>query len=362
MKELIARLALQFHPNLGGITVKKLLQHYGSATEIFSEKSAFSPLGKRVPVPRLTQPIRELAEQELAYMERHHIHLCFYTDENIPKRLKMCVDAPYMFYYRGSFVFDRPKMVAVVGTRNVSPYGKDATHRIISELAPYDVCVVSGLARGVDTVAHDQALDSGLKTVAVLGCGFRRIYPDSNERLAQRIIEQGGGILSEFPFLTKPDRQNFPQRNRIIAGLSDVTLVMETAEKGGSIITAHIAHSYNRDVMAVPGNIFSPTSSGCHALIKKNIAALATGGQDVIELMRWDDHPVRAVQRSLFVDLSDEEQAIVAQLGTQDGLPIDDLMGSLPQFTPSQLAALLLQLELKGVIECTPGKIYRICQ
>lgn len=294
-------------------------------------------------------------------MEKHNIHLCFYTDKDYPKRLKNCCDAPSMFYYKGKNVFNEQRMVAVVGTRNISLYGKDVTNKIVSELAAHGVCVVSGLARGVDAVAHEQALDSGMKTAAVLGCGLRTIYPDTNERLARRILEQGGAIVSEFPFETKPDRQNFPQRNRIIAGMCDATIVMETATKGGSIITAYLAQSYNRDVMAVPGSIFSPTSDGCHRLITNNIAALATSGDEVARLMGWDLQPPQAVQRKLFVELTDDEQLLADVIAEQPSIMIDDLIGKLPQHTPSRLAALLLQLELKGMIECLPGQMYRIC-
>ena len=317
-------------------------------------------LGNRAPVPKLTDAIRRQVEQELGWMERNDIQLCFWGEPDFPKRLISCTDTPYMFYYKGTPVFNEQKMVAVVGTRNISPYGKEVTRKIIEELAQYEVCVVSGLARGVDTVAHEQALESGLKTVAVLGSGLGIIYPDSNERLSQRIVEKGSALVSEFTFRTKPDRQNFPQRNRIIAGMTDATIVMETAEKGGSIITAHIANSYNRDVFAVPGSILSPTQNGCHALIRKNVAALVTSGADVAELMGWDMDAHKAVQRSLFVELSPEEQEVSDLIANQPNIVIDDLSAALPQHTPSKLASLLLQLELKGVIVCEPGKKYHL--
>ena len=317
-------------------------------------------LGNRAPVPKLTDAIRRQVEQELGWMERNGIQLCFWGEPDFPKRLTSCTDTPYMFYYKGTPVFNEQKMVAVVGTRNISPYGKEVTRKIIEELAQYEVCVVSGLARGVDTVAHEQALESGLKTVAVLGSGLGIIYPDSNERLSQRIVEKGSALVSEFTFRTKPDRQNFPQRNRIIAGMTDATIVMETAEKGGSIITAHIANSYNRDVFAVPGSILSPTQNGCHALIRKNVAALVTSGADVAELMGWDMETPKSVQRSLFVELTPEEQEVSDLIANQPNIVIDDLSAALPQHTPSKLASLLLQLELKGVIVCEPGKKYHL--
>lgn len=360
MSELYYRLALQFLPNLGPATIKKLLQHYGSATQIFTARDIRMFLGNRAPVPKLTDAIRRQVEQELGWMERNGIQLCFWGEPDFPKRLTSCTDTPYMFYYKGTPVFNEQKMVAVVGTRNISPYGKEVTRKIIEELAQYEVCVVSGLARGVDTVAHEQALESGLKTVAVLGSGLGIIYPDCNERLSQRIVEKGSALVSEFTFRTKPDRQNFPQRNRIIAGMTDATIVMETAEKGGSIITAHIANSYNRDVFAVPGSILSPTQNGCHALIRKNVAALVTSGADVAEMMGWDMDAPKAVQRSLFVELTPEEQEVSDLIANQPNIVIDDLSEALPQHTPSKLAALLLQLELKGVIVCEPGKKYHL--
>ena len=360
MNELLYRLSLQFLSGVGPGSIRKLLQHFGNATSVFTEKHLAGPAGRKISLPQLTDEIRRRAEQEAAWMEKTGSRLCFYTDADFPKRLKNCADSPYMFYYRGENVFSMQKMVAVVGTRNISPYGKDITRKIVSELAEHDVCIVSGLARGVDAVAHEQAVESGLKTAAVMGSGLSIIYPDTNERLAHRIVAEGGALLSEFPFKTKPDRQNFPQRNRIIAGMADATLVMETANKGGSVITAHIAHSYNRDVFAVPGNIFSPTSEGCNTLIRTNVAALVTSGNDIAELMGWDLQPQPAVQRNLFVELSEKEKAVTELITAHPHIAIDDLTVSLPQFSPSQLASLLLQLELKGVIQCLPGKTFRM--
>ena len=360
MTELISRLALQFQPNIGGTTVKKLLQHYGSAEAIFAEKDPLRRFGRAVHFPKLTKEAVAAAEAEANWMERNNIKLCFYTDPDFPWRLKACVDSPYLFYYKGNNIFSESKMVAVVGTRNISLYGKEITRKIVAELAEYNVCVVSGLANGVDAVAHEQALDNGLKTVAVMGCGLRTIYPDNNERLAARILEQGSALVSEFTFNTKPDRQNFPQRNRIIAGMADATIVMESAAKGGSIITAYIAHSYNRDVMAVPGSALSPTHTGCHELIRKNVAALVTSGRDIAEMMGWDLQQPKAVQRELFVELSPEEQILTDLISQNPDIGIDDLTVATPQFPPSKLAALLLQLELKGIIRCNPGKTYKI--
>ena len=360
MTELLARLSLQFIPELSNGTIKKLLQVFGNAADIFKEKTVILKNGKRIQIPEISDTVKRQAEFEAESMERHHINLCFYTDADFPRRLKSCNDSPYMLYYKGENIFSEQKMLAVVGTRNVTPYGKDITKKIIEELAEYNVCIISGLARGVDTVAHEHALENNMKTVAVMGAGLRIIYPDCNERLAQRIEEQGGALVSEFPFKTKPDRQNFPQRNRIIAGMADATVVMETAQKGGSIITAYIAHSYNRDVFAVPGNIFSPTHEGCNALIHKNVAALVTSGAEIAEMMGWDIQPQKNVQKKLFIELTDDEKAITDLINAHPDMMIDELIEQLPQFPPSKLATLLLQLELNGVILCNPGKCYRI--
>jgi len=358
--ETLARLALQFQPNIGGATIKKLLQHYGCAEAIFAEKNPAAVFGRPVHFPKLTREALSAAENEARWMERNNIRLCFYTDPDFPHRLKGCPDSPYLFYYKGENIFNEQKMVAVVGTRNISPYGKDVTKKIIEELKEYNVCVVSGLARGVDAVAHEQALDSELKTAAVMGCGLSTIYPDSNERLAYRILQQGGALISEYPFMMKPDRQNFPKRNRIIAGMTDATIVMETASKGGSVITAYIAQSYNRDVCAVPGNLLSKTYEGCHELIRKNVAALVTSGQDIAELMGWDLQPVKAVQQELFIELTPDQQQLTELIKKQPDIGIDEIIEAVPQFSPSKLAAILLQLELKGVIQCNPGKTYRL--
>ena len=360
MNELICRLALQFQPHFGIITIKKLIQQFGTATAIFEAHPSRTPLGKKMALPKLTATSLRAAENEANWMSKNNISLCFYTDPDYPKRLKNCVDAPYLFYYKGKNIFNHEKVVSIVGTRNISSYGKDITKKIVEELTPYNTCIVSGLACGVDSIAHEQALENDLPTVAVLGCGLKTIYPYINDRLAQHIIDKGGALLTEFPFQTKPDRQNFPQRNRIIAGLADATIVMETAKRGGSIITAYLAHSYNRDVFATPGSVFTPQHEGCHELIRKNLAALITSGHDIAEMMGWSQQKPKTIQRNLFVELSDDEQLVCDTIKTSPNITIDDLTLAFPQYSPSKLAALLLQLELKGMILCNPGKQYRL--
>ncbi|MEG1555883.1 MAG: DNA-processing protein DprA, partial [Bacteroidales bacterium] len=306
----------------------------------------------------LTDSVIKKAEEEWNLMQKQGIELCFYTDDHYPKRLKNCHDAPYLFYYKGDAVFNRPKVIAVVGTRNASIYGKDAVKKIITEISSHDISVISGLAMGIDAVAHEQALEYNLNTVAVMGAGFGYIYPHSNEKLAKRIIENGGTLLSEYSFNVMPEKQNFPKRNRIIAGMADATVVVESAPKGGSIITAFIAHSYNRDVFAVPGSIFSKTQDGCHELVRTNMAALIHSGQNLIEMMGWEERQTKTIQRKLFVELTENEKKVLEVIQTCREIAIDDLIQEIMDLTPSKIVGILLSLELKGVVECKPGKIY----
>jgi DNA processing protein len=302
-------------------------------------------------------------EQELEYMSRFHIEFCFYTDEHYPARLKNCTDAPYLFYYQGDNNFNKTKMLSIVGTRNMNSYGRDVVKKLVSELAPYNVSIISGLAFGIDTAAHEFALDYGLHTIAVMGSGFGHIYPTVNRKLAARIVECGGALISEFPYNTLPDRTNFPQRNRIIAGMSDATLVAQSSRKGGSIITALIANSYNRDVFAATGSLFDPSYEGCHELIRTNIAAIVSSGELLADMMGWREqtsHQSKGVQTSLFVTLSNDEELLVNFIQETGQRSIDEIVTGCSNFTPSRIAALLLGLELRGVVVCLPGKVYRV--
>lgn len=360
--ELFYRLSLNYQENYTSLVIKKLLQTFESACDLFmnfNNKLRDRNI-KRISAPKITEQIRRDVEHEIELMEKNGIGYCFYNDERYPKRLRACSDAPHQFFFKGSDDFNFEKSVAIVGTRSASAYGCDCVKHIIGGLAGSGAAIISGLALGIDTAVHEQAISNNLKTVAVMGTGFRRIYPQTNCHLAERIIESGGTLITEYPYDTMPDRQNFPRRNRIIAGLADATIVAETALKGGSMITAYIAHSYNRDVFAVPGDIFKGKHDGCHALIRKNIAALATSGEEIIEMMNWDSPTPPQKQMTLFVELSDEEQFIFDIIKNRKEVTIDDLMEAANQFSNSQVNALLLGLEFKNVIERKPGKKY-IC-
>lgn len=355
------RIALQYVEGYGNATLKKMLRLSGSATDLFNRtdlwNSAISKKRQAVPKPTITDELRRKVDEELKLMEKHKVRLSFYLDKDYPYRMKNCTDAPISFFYKGSSDFNVPYSLAVVGTREATEYGRNAVRKILLELKDFPLTTVSGLAYGIDTEAHTRSLEFGLKTIAVMGCGLGTIYPYQNLYLSEQIVEQGGTLVSEYNFKTPPDRLNFPKRNRIIAGMSDAVLVAETANKGGSMITAYIAQSYNRDVFAVPGSIFDVHYDGCHELIRKNVAAILTSGTELMEMMNWEVKP-QNVQTSLFVELTKEEEPVVDLIRAANEISIDALSENLSEFSPSKLAGILLGLELKGVIVCRPGKRY----
>jgi DNA processing protein len=355
------RLALRYVKGFGQVSIKKMLALSGSATNLFTQPELWlahtGKRRKRIPLPAIDEAIRAQVEQEMKLMEQQDVQLCFCTDQNYPFRLKNCSDSPVSFFYKGSGAFNMPRSVAFVGTRDASAYGRQCTRKLLNELQDSGIVTVSGLAYGIDTETHERSLEYGLRTVAVLGSGLGTIYPSPNRPLAHRILDNGGTLVSEFDYRTPPDKLNFPKRNRIIAGITDATVVVESGKSGGSIITAHIAHSYNRDVFAVPGHITSLKSEGCHDLIYKNMAAILTNGRQLLEMMNWQTAE-KNIQTSLFIELDEQEQQIFDLIRNAGTISIDRLSESLPQHKPSALAGLLLGLELKGVISCLPGKNY----
>ena len=364
LTETFYRIALSHLPSYSNAIIKKLIHEFNTATNIFLEgaksHSFIKYRNKVLAKPAISPEIFVQIEKEVEWMEKHGVSICFFNDSNYPQRMRNCQDAPFLFYYKGNHNFNLPKCIAIVGTRSATQYGKDAVKRIVSELAGYNVTIISGLAEGIDTVAHEQALAYNLKTFAVLGSGLNLIYPSSNQRLAEMIVEKEGSLITEYSYNTIPDRLNFPRRNRIIAGMVDAVIVIETAKRGGSIITAHIASAYRRDVFAVPGNIFDENAAGCHELIKTGKAIILTSGKELIEFMGWAQEPVQTVQRTLFVELTEKEKHITQLFNTHQVLSIDDITTQCNMFTPSQVAGILLGLELKGVIGCLPGKCYRM--
>lgn len=360
----IYEIAITLVTGIGDVVGKKLVAYCGGAEAVFCEnKKAL------LQVPNITEnviksimskEVMKKAEEELLFVEKNGIKPLFYLDPQYPKRLQHCHDSPMMLYYKGEADLNVPKVVGVVGTRNISDYGRYVTERIIEDLASDNVLIISGLAYGVDATAHRAALKYDLVTVGVLGHGMQTIYPAENRKLSQKMLEKGG-VLTEFVNGTKPDRENFPQRNRIVAGMVDCLVVIESALKGGAMITAEIANSYDREVFAVPGRIGDIYSEGCNHLIKINKANLLTNATDIRYIMRWDvDTKVVPKQMRMFRDFSEDEKKIMDVFGKNNIVHLDDIIVG-TDLSPSKIASVLLSLEFDGVLTALPGKRYQIC-
>lgn len=361
----LALLALHFIPGLGDYLIRQVVSYCGTAEKVFK-----TPKGKLLKIPGiggttansiLNANTFEKAEQELRKAERELVTISFYTDKTYPSRLKHLPDSPSVLYHKGNIDFENAKTVGIVGTRQATQYGKERVEQIISELVPHQPLVISGLAYGIDIHAHKQSIRNNLPTLGIMASGMDIIYPSVHKETAKKMLEHGG-LASENSFGTKPDAHNFPQRNRIIAGLSDALIVVEAAEKGGALITAEIANSYNKDVFAFPGNIGETYSSGCNNLIKSNKAHLITSIKDLEYIMNWSintnhSKPVESTKVTLSEFSEDEQIILKILLEKKDAVQIDELSwkSSLPIST---LASILLGLEFKGVLKSLPGKQY----
>ena len=285
----------------------------------------------------------------------------FIKDSSYPKRLLNCFDPPTLLFYRGDANLNESRTVSIIGTRSFSEYGKQLTDQLVSSLKGKNILVLSGLAFGIDALAHRNCIKNNIDTVGVLAHGLDTIYPSQHSSLAKEMIKSGGGVLTEFPSNTKPDRHNFPSRNRIVAGMSDATIVIESGVKGGSMVTAELANGYNKDVFAFPGRIYDSKSGGCNLLIKNNKAVLLTEPGDLLQLMGWNEEslPKRKQQRELFLSLSSEEQKIVELLAEKELAEIDEL-NQLAGLSVATVAAALLNLELQNIVGSLPGKRYKL--
>lgn len=364
MEDLIYKIALTLVPGVGSVNGKSLVAYCGSVKAVFMEKKRtllkIPGIGIQTVNALMNHNVFERAEEELKFIEKNKITPLFYLDKAYPLRLKQCHDSPLMLFYKGTADLNVPKIVAMVGTRKATEYGRDMCRKLVEGLIEQKVLVVSGLAYGIDTWSHKAALDNNLETIGVLGHGLDRIYPFANRSLSERMIEQGG-LLTEYLSQTNPDRENFPMRNRIIAGMSDAIVVVEAALTGGALITADIANSYNRDVFAVPGRIGDPHSEGCNKLIKINKSALIQSAQDINYLLNWDvaKEKKKTVQRQLFLSLTADEELVVNVLKDKGDLDIDTLLLE-TRLLPAKAAAVLLNMEFEGIIRCLPGKVYRL--
>ncbi len=355
------QIALTLLDGVGSITARALLAHFQSPESIFDasvrELSQVPGIGLQLAHKIHAFDDFERVEEELHFIQKHHIKTLFITDQHYPKRLSQCYDAPVLLYYKGEADLNATKIVSIVGTRNATSYGKDLCEELIDALKVHEPVIVSGLAYGIDAHAHQVCVRSDLSTLGVLGHGLDRIYPSLHRNLAQKMTERGG-LLSEFPSKTLPDRENFPKRNRIIAGLADATIVVEANVKGGALITADLANSYNRDVFAFPGRVDDVYSSGCNYLIKTNRAHLITNCADLEYLLGWKRKESSAVrQLQMPMDLTEDEKLIFELLIKHQSLAVDELLG-LCKHSQTKLVSLTLALEMKGLIRCLPGNRY----
>lgn len=367
-KELLGLIALQHIPGVGSITAKRLLEAVGSAAKLFEHRtelvSMFPDIRPSL-IGALDCPAaHHRAEQELAFIEKHHITCIGYHDEEYPSRLRECDDAPILLFYKGNASLNPQRVVSVIGTRKCSDYGRDLCENFMRDLAALlpDTLIVSGLAYGIDVCAHRAALKHGLPTVGVLAHGLDRIYPAVHRNTAAQMVSNGG-LLTEYVSFTEPERQNFLQRNRIVAGMADATIVVESAAKGGALVTASIANSYGRDCYAFPGRTYDTASEGCNRLIRLNQAGLITSASDFLEAMMWDqpkNHAPNAIQRPLFIDLNDEESCIVKILDKYgEGIHINTLVVE-AKMPVNRLSAILFELELRGIVRPSAGNTYKL--
>ena len=363
---LLYQISLTLIPGIGPVQAKILLQHF-DATEIFKvKKTALEKIegigGIRANNIKSFTDFSK-AEEEIKFVEKYKIKPLFITDEKYPQRLLNCYDSPTLLFYKGDADLNASKIIAVIGTRNHTDYARQQTDKLIKELSDQNILIVSGMAYGVDALAHKAALKNDLPTVGVLGHGLDLIYPYDHSNLAKDMLKNGGGLLTEFRSNTKPDKHNFPTRNRIVAGMSDATIVIETGIKGGSMITAELANGYNKDVFAYPGKVSDTKSAGCNYLIKTNKAMLLTDAQELIEVMGWEDKKSQKtnsrIQREIFIELSKDEKIIVEILKEKESVHIDDINFH-SGLSSSAAAAAILNLELQSVVLSLPGKVYKL--
>ncbi len=359
--------ALHQIPGVGDYLLRQLISYCGSAEQVFK-----TPIGKLQKIPGVgkvtadairKQSTFESAEKELAKAAKTNTKILLFTDKRFPKRLREFNDSPSLLYFQGDANLNAGKTVGIVGTRQATAYGKEMVSQIINDLVPHQALIISGLAYGIDIQAHKQALKSGLSTIGVMGSGMDIIYPWAHKDTAHKMIHQGG-LLTENKFGTKPDAHNFPARNRIIAGLCDVLIVVEAAEKGGALITAEIANTYNKDVFAVPGSIGETYSEGCNKLIKTNKANIYTSIKDLEYIMNWsaeDDNLKKEKTFSMDVSqLEPDEQTIVKILQDKKSPIMIDELTIKTMLSPSLLASLLLGLEFKNIVKSLPGKMFSL--
>ncbi len=363
-EDLFFTLILQKVPNLGDASAKKLIQKAGSPEAVFKEKKSnllkIDGIGAFKLRDLSSKDFFATAEEEIKYIEDNDIQTCFFKEDDYPEKLKHCIDGPILFFKRGNINLNKKRIISVVGTRKVTSYGSAFCEQLMEELAPLDPVIVSGFAYGVDITAHKTAVKNGLQTIGCLAHGLNQIYPKTHQKYVKE-VEHNGGFLTEFWSSDAFDKTNFLKRNRIIAGISEATIVIESAEKGGSLVTAELANSYNRDVFAVPGRVNDSQSKGCNNLIKTQRANLLTSAADLVYILNWklEEKRPKVIQKQLFIELNHDEKNVFNYLKDNPKAHLDAIAYDckVPIF---KAITLLLDLELKGLVNPLPGKIFEL--
>lgn len=364
--QLLYQLALTEVPNIGWVQAKILAQHFGEAEKIFKAKLSTLEKIEGIGIIRAGS-IKSFhdfsnAEEEVKFIEKFRIKPLFISDKEYPQRLLNCYDSPTLLFYKGSADLNATKILSIIGTRTHTDYSKKMTDKLIEELSVQNILIVSGMAYGVDAIAHKAAVKNNLPTVGVLGHGLDQIYPPDHSNLAKDMVKNGGGLLTEFRSRTNPDKHNFPTRNRIVAGMSDATIVIESGIKGGSMVTSELANGYNKDVFAFPGKVTDNKSAGCNYLIKSNKAMLLTDAQQLLEIMGWEEKKQKTKtksQKEIFIELNKNEKIIVDLLNENETIHIDEI-NLRSGLSSSAIAAAILNLELQNVVNGLPGKLYKL--
>jgi len=369
-QERLAMLALRLVPGIGDRLFRELIEAAGSAGEIFklpaSKLTRIRGIGEQTAGSIRNSGTFRQAEEQLKQAERNQTSIYFFNEPSFPVRLKEAADAPALIFVKGNINLNHKRIVAVVGTRKATSYGRGLTHELIKDLKKYEPMVVSGLAYGIDIQAHTSCIQLGIPNIGVLGSGIDRIYPEAHAGVALKMISNGG-LVTEEPFGSGPDAHHFPARNRIIAGISDALVVVEAGEKGGALITADIMNSYNRDVFAMPGSIYNPWSAGCHRLIKNHQAQLITGAGDLAAMLNWnidsDNHSATGIgmttEEPTIPHPDPASAAILSYLNRQKPINLDDLQ-YLTGLRTNELSSKMVLLELEGRIDALPGKLFQL--
>jgi DNA processing protein len=361
-EERVYQVALSLLAGVGPIKAKALVAKVGSPEGVFKEKDRLLGLVPGIGLATVRGMGRKAAllraEEEIPFLEKYKIDLYYYQDKKYPAKLKFCDDGPVVLFSKGNVNFNK-KNVAIVGTRKATPYGKKLTRELIEDLSSLDIQVVSGLAYGIDIEAHRAALDNELSTLAVMGLGLDIIYPAAHKATAKAMLKNGG-LVTEYLSRTAGDTSNFPRRNRIVAGLCDAVVIIESGVSGGSLITANLANDYNRDVFAFPGNVDQEFSRGCNNLIRLDKAHLITSADDLVKIMGWEmEEKITEIQAQLFTELTDDEEKIVNVIREKSDIDIDSLSFA-TSMVSSILSMNLFNLEMKGIVRCAPGKRYSL--